>query len=203
VLNLQRADLERALLAAQRRIRDFAVQHGWGDLVGEGFADRAEIFDSKGAFDDAVIRVCELDPSTRLLPTACAALERRVLMSVSPQLYAEIYPKGIEDGSFEKLLAHEIAHRLHIRVLEGDEDAMGPIWFFEGFAIHAAGQFEDSAPELRPDDIWGVVESGTRGSYPRYASVFGHLLGAADLRELVSRAGREGFVDWLRQIGRQ
>ncbi len=182
---------------------EFAERHGWGHLTGKSFADRAAMFDSKEAFDRAVIEVCELDPSTRLLPTACAALERRVLLSVSPELYARVYPEGVEEGSFEKLLAHEMAHRLHIRILDGDEDAMGPVWFFEGFAIHAAGQFRDSAPRLSHGEIWETIRSRTRGSYARYASVFGHLLKYAELAELVAMAGREDFLGWLREIERR
>jgi hypothetical protein len=199
-LERRRHELERILLDAQRRLSAFAAAHGWGGLVSESFADRAAMFDSKEAFDRAAIEVCELDPSTRLLPTACAALERRVLMAVSPELYAEIYPEGVEDGSFDKLLAHEMAHRLHIRILGGDEDAMGPVWFFEGFAIHAAGQFQDSAPGLSRDEIWAIVRSDRRGSYKRYATVLRYFLTYASIAELVARAGRQGLLDWLGQI---
>jgi hypothetical protein len=65
-------------------------------------------------------------------------------MAVSPELYAENYPEGIEEDSYEKLLAHKIAHGLHIRILNGDEGRMGPTWFFEGFAIYAVEQFRES-----------------------------------------------------------
>jgi hypothetical protein len=202
-LEPRRPDLEDAIANAHRRLVEFAEKYGWGHLTAESFADRAEMFDSKEAFDRAVIEVCELDPLTTLLPTACAALERRVLLSVSPERYARIYPEGIEEASFEKLLAHEMAHRLHIRILVGDEDAMGPVWFFEGLAIHAAGQFQGRAPRLSRDEIWEIVRSGTRGGYPRYASVIGHFLKHAELAELVAMAGREDFLDRLRGIERR
>jgi hypothetical protein len=197
-----RRELEQAILDAQRRLRAFALGHGWGDSVTKSFADRAAMFDSKEVFDRAVIEACNLDPSTTLSPTACAALERRVLLSVSPELYAGLYPEGIEDRSFEKLLAHEMAHRLHIRILGGDEDAMGPVWFFEGFAIHAAGQFKDCVPMLSRDEIWEITRSTTRGSYARYASVFGHFLRHADLADLMTMAGQEDFLDRLARIER-
>jgi hypothetical protein len=196
-----RGDFERTLRDAQRRLRSFAESHGWAHLVRESFADRAEIFDSKAHFDDAVVDLCGLDPGTTLPPTACAALERRVLVSVSPQLYEQIYPQGKEDRAFEKLLAHEMAHRLHIRILGGDEDAMGPVWFFEGFAIHAAGQFEDTAPDLTRKEIREIVQATARGSYKRYAGVIRHVLRYVDLSELVARAKGEVSLTWLRETG--
>ncbi len=70
--------------------------------------------------------------------------------------YAEIYPEGIEDKSFEKLLTHEMAHRLHIRILDGNEEAMGPIWFFEGFAIYIADQLIKPEINLSKKEMYEI-----------------------------------------------
>ena len=50
-------------------------------------------------------------------------------MSVSPKVYSQIYTEGIEEKSFEKLITHEMVHSLHIRILNGNEEAAGPICF--------------------------------------------------------------------------
>ena len=192
--------LQKILLAAQRRLRTFAVQNGWGNLAKERFADRAEIYDDKGKFDLMVIKLCDLNPSTKVPKTACCVLEKKVLISVSPELYSQIYPEGVEEKSFEKLLTHEMAHRLHIRILDGDEDAMGPIWFFEGFAIHTAGQFENYNPKMEPTEIWKVVKRAKRGSYKKYGAVFRHFLKKASIQELIEHAGHEDFPKWLQGI---
>ena len=39
---------------------------------------------------------------------------------------------GDEENAFEKLLAHEMAHRLHIRILNGNENAMGQYGSMKG-----------------------------------------------------------------------
>lgn len=199
-LEPQRAFFHETLLAAQRRLREFAHQNSWHAHLSEPFARRYQAYAHKGAFDHDLLQICGLDPSMELPRTYCAALEEGVLLSVSPELYREIYPEGDEEFAFEKLLTHEMAHRLHIRILGGDEDAMGPIWFYEGFALHAAGQFAQGAPSLEADEIWEIVADEERGDYRRYAALFRHFLNKAPLQELVDRAGKEGFETWLRTI---
>lgn len=197
-LEPQRNVLEKVLVAAQRRLRNFAVQNGWSDLVKESFADRAEIYDDQDKFIQAVIKITGEDPSTEFPKAFSACLERRIFMSVSPELYSRIYPEGIEDKSFEKLITHEMAHRLHIRILNGNENAMGPLWFFEGFVIYAAGQFENYT--LEPAEIWEIVRSTKRGGYKKYGAVFRHFLKRASIHELIEHAGQEDFLKWLRQM---
>ena len=121
-----------------------------------------------------------------------------MLMSVSPELYRSLYPQGDEESTYEKLLTHEMAHRLHIRILGGNEEAMGPVWFYEGFALYAAGQFERIASHLTAAEIWDVVNAEERGDYRQYATLFRHFLDKAPLQQLIDMAGQVGFVDWLR-----
>ncbi len=121
-------------------------------------------------------------------------------MSVSPELYRNLYPEGDEENAFEKLLAHEMAHRLHIRILNGDEDAMGAVWFYEGFALYAAGQFEKNAPELSVTEIWSIVNDPERGSYKKYASVFQYFARKISIHQLVENAAKDEFLDWLKKV---
>jgi hypothetical protein len=160
------------------------------------------IFDTKESFDRTLLTMAGMDPATPLPATYCAALENRVLLAVAPELYARAYPEGVEEASYEKLLAHEIAHRLHVRILDGNEDAMGPIWFYEGFALFAADQLRHSTVNLSADEVWNVVGDPDRGSYARYAFVFRHFATNAALPVLVKKAGEPGFVDWLHTLER-
>jgi len=137
------------------------------------------------------------DLSTKLPKAVSAALEKRVFISVSPGLYSQNYAEGIEDEFYEKLITHEMAHRLHIRILNDNEDAMGPIWFFEGFAIYAAGQFENYNPKTEPSEIWEIVRNTNRGSYKKHAIVFRYFLERTPIQELVAHAGHEDFLKWL------
>lgn len=199
-LEPQRHELEQLIISAQRRIRDFAKQHGWENLTRESFADYAEIYDKKDEFDLALIRLTGADPSIKIPITYSAVLENRVIISVSPELYAQNYPEGIEDKYYEKLIAHEIAHRLHIRILDGNEDAMGPIWFFEGFAIYASGQFENYSFELDSKEIWEIVRNTKRRSYKKYGAVFRYFLKKASIQDLIEKARTKNFLKWLQKI---
>jgi len=200
-LKPRRRQFDQTLLAAQRRIVRFADKHGWRKLTEQSFFDRARIFDTKADFDKALAAAAGLSPSTIFPKTYSAALENRVLMAVSPELYAENYPEGVEENSFEKLLSHEIAHRLHIRVLKGNEDAMGPTWFYEGFATYAADQFKEYALcPPKPDEIREVLTSQDRGSYRKYARVFRFLVERAPIDRLIEKASAKDFSDWLKSI---
>ncbi|MCA9794319.1 MAG: hypothetical protein KC910_21075, partial [Candidatus Eremiobacteraeota bacterium] len=101
-LEPERAALTSALEAANQRLACFADAHHWGGLVQEPFYDRVEFFDQKAAFDD---RLRELTGTTAEIPaTFVAALEQRVLVAVSPRLYASLVPANDEPEAFEKLL---------------------------------------------------------------------------------------------------
>ena len=196
-LEPQRGILESTLLAAQRRLRKFATSYGWQAHVQQPFATQAHIYATKAGFDHDLLEICGMDTTIELPGTYCAALEQDKLMCVSPGLYLAIYPEGDEECAFEKLITHEMAHRLHIRILGGDEDAMGPVWFYEGFALFVASQFEHLHPVLSMHEVWRVIGEPERGSYRQYAAVFRHFVGKVGLPELVENAGREDFIDWL------
>ncbi len=197
-LENRRIEFENYLVKAQKIIKGFAAEHGWEKYIHEPFMKKAMIFDDKKKFDSQLASLAEIEPETELPDTYCAALEKEVLIAVSPEYYAKVYPDGVEEDSYEKLLAHEIAHRLHIRILDGDEDAMGPVWFFEGFAVFAAYQFRINDLNLSEKEIIDIIDSPERGSYKKYAYVFRHILNRASLNELLYKAGKADFTDWIK-----
>ena len=164
------------------------------------FAKQARFFAVKEQFDHDLLELAGMDTSIELPKTYCAALEQQVLVSVSPELYTQLYPEGDEPHAFEKLLTHEMAHRLHIRILNGDEERMGPIWFYEGFALYAAGQFEDHMPVLSKGEIWETVQTEQRIDYRLYAAVFRYFSELVPVQQLIEQAGNAGFQNWLQQI---
>jgi len=201
-LEQRRSQFEQTLLSAQRRIVRFAKRHGWENLTKESFFDCAEIFDAKRAFDHALAKTSGLVAPVEFPKTYSAALENRVLMAVSPELYAENYPEGIEKDSYEKLLAHEMAHRLHIRILNGNEDAMGPTWFFEGFAIYAADQFKKNLSKFDERETRRIITSSERQSYREYGRVFRYFARKVTVKELIEKAREKTFPKWLMDMTR-
>ena len=51
---------------------------------------------------------------------------------MSKTFYFDRYTGVTEVYGYEKLIAHELAHAYHIQLLDGDEESMGPVWFYEG-----------------------------------------------------------------------
>ena len=197
-LEPRRAEFEGYIAKAMENVRAFAAKYGWSSLVHESFFDKVMIFDVKKDFDRTLLKLCKMDPGMVLPESYCGALEERNLIAVSPEYYDKVYPAGREPDSFIKLLTHEICHRLHVRILNNDEEAMGPVWFFEGFAIFAADQFTQSKIKLTEADIWNIVNDPDRGSYEKYSHVFKYFADKIPLKELVANAKREDLTDWLK-----
>lgn len=199
------------LIKAQRRLLRFARDYHWEHHMQESFLDLFEIYDDKKEFDRRILEITGQTledvlksasvEGTDIPGSFSAGLENRVLIAVSPELFAQNNDRvGEEFDFYEKLVAHEMAHRLHIRILNGNEEAMGPIWFFEGFAMFAVDQFLHTLTDLTNDEIWEIVRADKRGSYFRYNVVFRHFLKKTTLQEMVEKAGQEGFINWLEQL---
>lgn len=199
-LEPQREFFENVLINAQKRLRSFAEKNDWGELTNESFANIAEVYDKKIQFDQRIIYLFDAPLDMKLPETYSAVLEKKVLVSVSPDLYKKNYPDGIEKDSFEKLLTHEMAHRLHIRILSGDEEKMGPVWFYEGFAIYAANQFEEKDLKINREEVWKILKTEERGDYKKYAAVMKYFLKKVNLKEMVKMAGNEKFIEWLEKV---
>lgn len=196
-LENRRKEFEDVTVSAMERVKEFARQHNWGKLMEESFMDSVVIFDSKNDFDKTLLKLSGMDTAIQLPKTYSACLENRVLLSVSPELYITNFPEGKEDKYYEKLLAHEIAHRLHIRILNGIEDDMGSVWFYEGFAIYAADQLNDTGNELTPEEMWKIINSTVRGSYKNYGTIIRHFAQKTSIETLVKKAGEKDFTEWL------
>jgi hypothetical protein len=193
----RRAELQGYMDLARENIRVFAQSNGWGDLTREAFMDSVMIFDDKALFNRTLLKLAGEDSTLELPDTYCAALEKRVLIVMSPEYYAKVYPEGVEEQSYVRLLTHEIAHRLHIRILNGDEEAMGPIWFYEGFAIYAANQFSQSNLELSKEEMIMVMQNPERGSYVQYNFIFRYFARRTPVQELIEKAKEKTFNDVL------
>ncbi len=198
-LSSERAALEEDVRAGHERLRAFAHRFRWDGYAREPFASRVEIFDDKARFDERLRSLSGAPADTKFPSTFTAALEQGVLVVCSPEIYARSYADGVEPHSYEKLVAHELAHRLQLRLLGGKDDEMGPVWFYEGFAVYAADQFAADGAEPTPDELWAVIENPKRGSYRVYGRLMRHLLKRIPLPELVEQARRPDFVAWLRR----
>ncbi len=189
------------LRSGQRRIRDFAKRHKWQRFTASPLVRKVAIYDDKEEFDLAAARL-RRGSSARIPRTLVAAEKRGELALVSPDVYRELASEGIEMDSYEKLVAHELAHVLHGRILDGAQELAGPEWFSEGFAVYAAGQFEMLQQEPSHDEIVRVVQGAERGNLRLDGAVVRYFARKIPLQDLVKRASQAGFRAWLLRIAR-
>ncbi len=103
-LENQRREFDEIVFNAQKNVQKFAEQHDWDHLTTESFIDSVIICANKHEFDNTVKEFLEMDFASGLPKSFSACLENKTLISVSPSVYASIYPEGIEDNSFENYL---------------------------------------------------------------------------------------------------
>lgn len=183
---------------AEAIMRAFAAEHGWTDRVELFWRGGVEIHDDQQALWQRVLELHGVKED-RPLPTQglTAALEKEVLLAVTPEAYARIVPDyAQEDRAYERLLAHEMVHRLHVSILGGDEEAMGPTWFYEGFAVVGSGALE-GIETATAQNLSAFKAAKGPGAYARFAAALRYYLDCLPLPELVAQAKRSDLDAWL------
>jgi hypothetical protein len=199
----RREEFRRVLHNSERALRTFAQSNGWGDLMTPAFLKQIEVYDSRGGFEQRLKELSVDDAPGAIPKTYVAGLEKDILFMSSPEYYlANCGREARVPNGFERLMTHELAHRLHARIVGGDENRMGPMWFWEGFATYAADQFPGNK-SLTDAEVWQIVNSNSkdRGSYKKYNAVFTYFLQkkGVPLVEYVNRAGDPDFIAWLKE----
>ncbi|WP_442598801.1 hypothetical protein [Neobacillus sp. D3-1R] len=197
-LEKNRGTYQAMIKKAMENINLFAKSRNWNFYTNTFLINQVEIFSTKEDFDKAVCMAFGLEENVIIPKTASAIVANDHLLMVSPEVYLDIYPQGYESDFYEKLIIHELAHQLHIRILHGEEEKMGPKWFFEGFAIHTAKQFQDRPQQLNKDEIWGIIETDKDSGYQIYKEVIEYVLEKINLQDLVEKAGEANFKEFIR-----
>jgi hypothetical protein len=201
----KRYEYARKIMHANTIVRDFAVKNGWRREAYIKYFDSVEIFASQEKLWERILTLHGMPLTTPMPSTGlAAALEKRILMAITPEKFKSVRPEYTKEKFFwEKLLAHEIVHRLHVEILDGDEDAMGPIWFFEGFAIYGSDQ-EIGQINIKynsaEDALNAVQNRKVRGAYVKYAATFLFFLKKTSLHKMIKNAGNKDFREWLLKL---
>jgi len=143
----------------------------------------------------------------RIPETFAGTVEGSSLFLVSRGAYQEIWQKlypawSWTEQTYHQLVVHELAHRAHEEFAiasYGSAEAMGPTWFFEGFAVTCAGQFETDIPMLGSGELQEQVGSGHTPSisYPLYGHIVRSLADKYGMKTIVARASEPGFPQFL------
>lgn len=197
VADERRRELAAGVVEAFAILQRFANEHEWHEHMIEPFFTNIAIFAQQEDLKKKVLGGREGAARHETgIEGLSAALVEKCLMAVTPEEYERIRPEyaGI-DRAWPRLLAHEMAHQLHIRLV-GSEEKMGPKWFYEGFALYAAGQRFGHLVTGRAGAM-EAIRTESRGSYAKYASAFEFFLLHVDLDQMLWRASSSDFEDWL------
>ena len=195
----RRREMAEAVVAALGIVRDFAARHGWSGHVRAPFFHRVEIHADRETLWRRILDLNGVEDAPMPTDALTGALEEGVLLAILPEEAERARPEYFASPQdWVQALAHEIVHRLHVRILGGDEDAMGPQWFYEGFAVIGSGQPLGS--DLRVDTVdqaLALTRAEQRGAYACYAAALRFFAARIPLPELVARAGQPDFEAWL------
>lgn len=191
-------DFRPTLERATERLADFARREALGGLAPARFAERVIVYPSKACFD-AMVRSSPGWPSAqRDVPrNFLGVAQQRELHVVAWPVFHEVHPADSLDD-YVKLVAHELTHLLHA-AMAGDEDRMGPIWFYEGLAVAAADQYP-GAPVPTGDALHDVLHSSDRGNYADYGAIVRALSRHRSLGVLVQFAPDPDFDDRVERM---
>jgi hypothetical protein len=189
------------VLRAEQIVRGFAGRYGWLNYLRKPAFESVEIF---GSQLDLWRRVQQMEnlPAEQEMPTSAlaAGVEKGILLAVTPEEYMKIRPEYASlPRAWRRLLAHEMAHQLHERLVK-EPDAMGPTWFFEGFALVAAGQnLCRGVPRIESfDEAMSCASRVGTGSYVFYELALRFFLRRIPIGKMIREAGSKNFEDWLR-----
>lgn len=183
------ADINRAFVG----LRKFAGQYGWNQPASPDFIKEIRHFESKELFDSELRRLSD-GQMNNIPATYVALMDSKVLRVVSWSAYRAIHPDHAK-SDYIRVIQHELAHQLHVDLV-GDQN-MGPTWFFEGFAVVAASQYENTS--LPDSEIEKTIRSGGSGIYPNFGFVVRHLMRRHTLPQLVewARLERKQFLELI------
>jgi hypothetical protein len=197
----RREEIAQAVCDAVAIVETFAAENAWTSLTKEPFFSRIEISPSKDALWQRLLELNQLPLDTPPPSDAVtAALDKGSLMAVFFEEAQRARPEYFKTHlDWVQTLAHEMVHQLHVRILNGNEDAMGPQWFYEGFAIIGSGQ--PLGRDIAVANIEKAFELTTatgRGSYACYAAALHFFMEHIPLQRLVEHAADPDFEALLR-----
>jgi len=205
-LEARRVEFARAVVEARLITDAFAEAHDWQGFAQIDSFHSVEVYASQRELWERVIQLENL-PADARLPTGgfAASIIATVLVAIIPEEYNRLRPEyNVAQDAWVRLLAHEMIHQLHLRIVGDRETAMGPRWFYEAFAIRGAGQHLAGKGEIRNlDEALSAMQARGRGSYARFEQALLYFERRVDLKELVCRAAQENFEAWLRSVARE
>lgn len=199
-MNTRRNEFSKGILDAFEIIEKFASQYGWQKYLNVPFINSFQIFTTQNSMWNAYRKLSGEEQKEPPVDGLASILFSKMLMAVTPEEYKLLRPEyNLIDNPWPRLLAHEMIHQLHIRIV-GGEDKMGPKWFYEGFAMFAAGQRFGSPELITREDVIGAMNAESRGAYAKYEVLFEFFAKKVDMPILLKKASKKNFDQWLSKL---
>lgn len=179
---------------AELLIAAFAFRNGFGDAYRRGLVREIKVFTTKAEFDRYLLAAGVWTQTAPVPENYVALFHKGTLLATAEDDARRTNPAMGGHDDYVRILTHEFAHGLHIAVLNGDDAAMGPRWFFEGFAVAAAGQFE--GPEISAADYRAVIAGLPKSDYRVFGAAVRKLAQTHSYADLIERARKPGFDAW-------
>ncbi len=180
-----------------QHIKDYAIANGWPDQGQHSIINHVEVYANRARLEQGLLNTFNLPPDTKFPPGLTAANNSKDMLLIMTEEQSKIHsPAFVEPGFYDKMITHELAHLLHVAVLNGDENKMGPIWFFEGFAVVVSKQMESYRWTPSRQELMEIMEDPNRGDYLKYATLVRMLLQKNSMKTLVEKASDPEFNDW-------
>lgn len=180
-----------ALQSSIGKIIDFSAKYDLGPTKAEDFVSKVVIYASKSEFDSMLRSSPDWPKNAQVPKTFVGVGEKKVFHVVSWPAYQTVHPDETY-SDYQKLIAHELGHLFHIAYLHGQEDKMGPVWFYEGFACLIADQYPDS-PLPSKSEVTSILKDPKRGNYKTYAPIMRALARLKPIKEMLNHASDSGF----------
>lgn len=195
-LRSRQVEFASKVVEAYTIVFSFADSNNWQGYMQKPLFTSSHIFDSQKELWE---KIRKLTGSTEESPPTdglSAALCHAQLVAVAPEVYSRVRPEYARvNKAWTRLLAHEMIHELHSRLV-GTELQMGPQWFFEGFAMHGAGQ-HFGVHIVSIEEAVQAIHAKSRGSYAKYVAAFEFFGERIDLNLMLKRASEQDFESWL------
>lgn len=179
---------------AELLIASFAFRHDFGRAYERGLAREVQVFATKAAFDRFLQVTGEWPAQTPVPENVVAVFNNGRLLAAAEEDARRTNPAIDSHDAYVRILAHELVHGLHVAVLRGDKSAMGPRWFFEGFAVAAAGQFDEQ--QISAADYRAVIAGLPKADYRLFGAAVRKLAQTHTYAELIERARKPDFDTW-------
>jgi len=177
---------------AIERIVEFATDHHLPIPNPQDLVEDVFIFDNHDTFATRLAQVLQVHKN-KILPTFVGTMHHRHLYLMIEPYYLHVSTPADSFEAYEKLVTHELAHQYHVFLLNGDEDKMGPMWFFEGFATTVANQYTEKIASVKRSDIQELMFTEERSSYVVYRAIFDRLVRHKSVSSLLQEASSEDF----------